>query len=499
LSDRLARGELIDAQALEHVPEKSVAGAMQRMNAVVGSTLQQVRDVVAAQAVGDFSRRVHEDGREGVWLEVAQTINTGCARMESTMRETVAVLQSLSQGRLGSRIEGDAQGDFLVLKEQVNRTADFLEKFCTDQQRVVAAACSGVPDQRIPLTGLAGFQLELAGGINRMLDVFGEAMAELSTLLEGLAHGDLSRRTAVREGRGRFTELAQHGNSSLLKLRGLIEELRRTADQLGTASSEIALGNQDLSRRTEEQSVSLQRTAASMSQLTATVKQNAEHAHEANQLVAGASDIAGQGAELVAGVVTTMGEIMQSSNKIADIIGVIDGIAFQTNILALNAAVEAARAGEQGRGFAVVAAEVRSLAQRSATAAKEIKALIVDSVDKVRSGSDLVGKSGDTMRGIVDQVRKAANIMSEISAASAEQSQGIEQVSQEVVRLDEMTQQNAAMVEQAAAAAKSMDDNARAMAHVAARFRLEAAAADARSPLAQGGGEPPKRPMRAAA
>jgi methyl-accepting chemotaxis protein len=235
----------------------------------------------------------------------------------------------------------------------------------------------------------------------------------------------------------------------------IVGQVRRGTDTIATASREIAAGNIDLSSRTELQASSLEKTASAMEELTSTVKQNADNAREANQLAATASDVARKGGDVVSQVVGTMGEINSSANKIADIIGVIDGIAFQTNILALNAAVEAARAGEQGRGFAVVASEVRNLAQRSAAAAKEIKTLIGDSVEKVERGSKLVGQAGVTMDEVVASVKRVTDIMSEIASASAEQSAGIEQVNLSIIEMDGMTQQNAALVEEAAAAARA--------------------------------------------
>jgi len=249
--------------------------------------------------------------------------------------------------------------------------------------------------------------------------------------------------------------------------------VRRGTQTITTASREISAGNVDLSSRTEQQASSLEKTASAMEELTSTVKQNADNAREANQLAATASNVARKGGEVVSQVVGTMGEINSSASKIADIIGVIDGIAFQTNILALNAAVEAARAGEQGRGFAVVASEVRSLAQRSAAAAKEIKTLIGDSVEKIGRGSKLVGEAGVTMEEVVDSVKRVTDIMSDIAAASAEQSAGIEQVNLSIIEMDGMTQQNAALVEQAAAAFQSLQDQAAELQRVVSIFKLE--------------------------
>jgi methyl-accepting chemotaxis protein len=251
--------------------------------------------------------------------------------------------------------------------------------------------------------------------------------------------------------------------------------VRSGTDTIATASSQIAAGNHDLSSRTEEQASSLEETAASMEELTSTVKQNADNARQANQLAVSASSVAVKGGSVVAEVVGTMGAINASSRKIVDIIGVIDGIAFQTNILALNAAVEAARAGEQGRGFAVVAAEVRNLAQRSAAAAKEIKTLIDDSVSKVEEGSNQVAEAGKTMDEIVDSVKRVTDIMAEITAASQEQTSGIEQINQAITQMDQVTQQNAALVEEAAAAASSLQEQAANLSQVVSVFKMDRA------------------------
>ena len=286
-----------------------------------------------------------------------------------------------------------------------------------------------------------------------------------------VAQGDLTTRIDVHSNdeTGQLLQALKEMNASLDKTVG---EVRASTETIATASSEIAAGNQDLSGRTESQASSLEQTASSMEELTETVKQNADNARQANQLVISASSVAERGGQVVSQVVDTMSAIKESSRKIVDIIGVIDGIAFQTNILALNAAVEAARAGEQGRGFAVVASEVRSLAQRSAAAAKEIKGLISDSVEKVEDGGKLVDEAGQTMALIVTSVKQVADIMSEITAASQEQSSGIEQVRDAIAQMDEMTSQNAALVEQASAAAQSMQDQAQTLSQAVGVFTL---------------------------
>jgi len=291
-----------------------------------------------------------------------------------------------------------------------------------------------------------------------------------ASIAGSIANGDLSISidTSGADKNSLVFEMREMRNS----LRDIVSQVRTGTETIGTASREIAAGNVDLSSRTEMQASSLEKTASAMDELTSTVKQNADNAREANQLASAASDVAVKGGQVVSQVVDTMSSIDASAKKIVDIIGVIDGIAFQTNILALNAAVEAARAGEQGRGFAVVASEVRNLAQRSAGAAKEIKMLIDDSVEKVGAGTKLVGQAGVTMDEVVSSVRRVTDIMSEIANASQEQSAGIAQVNQSIIEMDSMTQQNAALVEEAAAAAQSLQDQAGELARVVSIFKL---------------------------
>jgi methyl-accepting chemotaxis protein len=298
-------------------------------------------------------------------------------------------------------------------------------------------------------------------------------LTEAVSIAQRVADGDLTSVIVANsdDETGQMMEALKHMNDSLIKI---VAEVRTGTESIATASGEIASGNKDLSDRTEQQAASLGHTSSSMRQLTETVQQNADNARQANQLAAQASEVAVRGGSVVSHVVDTMGSITASSKKIVDIIGVIDGIAFQTNILALNAAVEAARAGEQGRGFAVVASEVRNLAQRSAAAAKEIKTLIGDSVDKVAEGSALVAQAGATMDEVVASVRRVTDIMGEITSASQEQSAGIAQVNNTILAMDETTQQNAALVEEAAAAAAQMQDQAAGLARVVSVFKMDA-------------------------
>jgi methyl-accepting chemotaxis protein len=306
---------------------------------------------------------------------------------------------------------------------------------------------------------------------------------EAVTVAETVAAGDLTSRfeASAKDETGRLLQALKNMNENLVEI---VLEVRSGTDAIASSSSEIASGNLDLSSRTEQQASSLEETASSMEELTSTVKQNAENARQANQLAVSASAVASKGGTVVSEVVITMASINESSKKIVDIIGVIDGIAFQTNILALNAAVEAARAGEQGRGFAVVASEVRNLAQRSAAAAKEIKTLIGDSVEKVDAGAKLVDQAGATMQEIVASITRVTDIMGEITAATHEQASGIEQINQAISQMDQVTQKNASLVEEAAAASEAMQDQAGKLAQAVSVFKVDRQQSTAAAPTA---------------
>jgi methyl-accepting chemotaxis protein len=319
----------------------------------------------------------------------------------------------------------------------------------------------------------------------RVQDELGQIMEEVQAVMGGVATGDLTRMVSGQYVDG-LDRMKVSINAAVEKLRDLVLQINESTGAIASAASDISEGNTNLSKRTQEQSSALQETASSLEEMTATVKQNANNATQANQLAAGARDSAEKGGQVVGDAVNAMGAITESSKKVADIIGVIEQIAFQTNMLALNAAVEAARAGDQGRGFAVVAAEVRNLAQRSAAAAKEIKGLIQDSAEKVKQGARLVNRSGETLQEIVAGVKKVSDIIAEINAASEQQASGIDQINSAVAQMDKTTQQNAAMVEEAASAAESMNEQARAVGELIAFFHFN-----------PGGGDRPPPPARA--
>jgi methyl-accepting chemotaxis protein len=367
----------------------------------------------------------------------------------------------------------DARPAFIEWLARINKFIDLQETLNQAESTKARGLASGF-ELLMLLTCVASLVIGvvIASLISRgVLKTMGGEPTEASAVARSIATGDLGVAIAIRrEDRSSVLFAMKEMRDSLVDI---VSRVRASTATIATGSAEIASGNQDLSSRTEQQAASLAETAASMEQLTATVKQNADNARQANQLAVSASSVAVKGGSVVAQVVDTMESINASSRKISDIIGVIDGIAFQTNILALNAAVEAARAGEQGRGFAVVATEVRNLAQRSAAAAKEIKTLIGDSVDKVDTGSKLVIEAGSTMGEIVDSVRRVTDIMAEIMAASDEQSAGIEQVNLAIGQMDQVTQQNAALVEEAAAAAESLQEQAGELARTVAVFKFE--------------------------
>jgi len=346
-----------------------------------------------------------------------------------------------------------------------------LDSAVHESQDVIQAALRGTGDRRISLGGKTGNLERLALSINELIDGVQTTVAETMQVVQRAVEGDLTSRVKVDDKSGHFKSLAVSVNSMIESMMEVVTTLTATSNEVQMGAAEISRGNLNLSRRTEEQAASLEQTASSMEQMTSTVKNNADNAVQASQLAEAAREQAERGSSVVGSAVAAMGEINTASRKIADIIGVIDEIAFQTNLLALNAAVEAARAGEQGRGFAVVATEVRNLASRSAAAAKQIKGLIQDSVGKVNEGTKLVDGSGEVLNEIVTRVKKVTAVMAEIASSSREQASGIEQVNKAITLMDTMTQQNAALVEEASAAAHALSEQATALTTLIARYR----------------------------
>jgi len=482
----VARGDLsvsIRATSTDEVGQ--MLAATGTMTSMLRRYSDETRQMAAMHAGPDISHRMPVDF-PGVYGELAVGTNTVVFDHLDAIKDAIAVLNQYAAGDLSQNARR-LPGSRAILHESMDAAKASLLAINTQIQSLAQAAAAGDFSER---GDASRFEHDFRGMIehlNTMMEVADGNLSQLSHLLQSIANGDLTARMHGQF-QGVFASMRDDANTTVAQLTGIVGRIQQASSSISTAAGEIASGNNDLSRRTEQQAANLEETAASMEELTSTVRQNAEHARQANQLAIGAHSVASQGGEVVGRVVSTMHEIDASSRRIADIITVIDGIAFQTNILALNAAVEAARAGDQGRGFAVVASEVRTLAQRSASAAKEIKGLIDESVGKVAEGSQLVNQAGATMGEIVASVQRVTDIMAEISAASQEQSAGIEQVNQTVTQMDETTQQNAALVEEATAAARAMEEQAGQLTDAVALFKLDAHPAPAiAAPVRQAG------------
>jgi len=471
LAGRIAEGNLDGRIALRADDKGSMMASMAKMQTAINSFVAAQVEMKQQHDAGVISYRLPVEQFSGSYREMAEMNNELVASHIAVKMNLVNVIKHYAVGDFSVDMEVlpgekrvitdacvEAKHNLIAIKDQIATLAD-------------AAARGDFSGRGDPSAFQNDFS-KMVASLNLLMETADAGLHDTCRILSALAKGDLTEKI-TNDYQGAFGQLKSDSNATVDRLTDIVGQLRDATESINTAAKEIATGNTDLSQRTEEQASSLEETASSMEELTSTVKQNAENAKQANQLAIGASEVAVRGGNVVSQVVTTMSSINDSSKKIVDIISVIDGIAFQTNILALNAAVEAARAGEQGRGFAVVAAEVRNLAQRSAAAAKEIKELISDSVEKVGTGSRLVDDAGKTMQEIVTSVKRVTDIMGEITAASQEQSTGIEQVNQAITQMDEVTQQNAALVEQAAAAAESLEEQAQVLAQAVGVFKLD--------------------------
>jgi len=448
-----------------------IEGVNNCLDAVIGP-LHVAADYVDKFAKGVIPAEI-KDQYNGDFNIIKENLNSCVRALNSLVNDADMLAAAAAEGRLSTRADASKHwGDYRRVVDGVNATLDSVIGPLNVAAKYVEHISNGDIPVKITDTYYGDFNT-IKNNLNQCVDAVNRLVSDANMLADAAREGRITTRADATQHQGDFRKVVEGVNATLETIVAPIIAVKEAIETITTAAGEISSGNSDLSARTEQQASSLEETSASMEELASVVKHNAENAKQANQLALTASGIAVKGGEVVADVVNTMGAINTSAKKIEDIISVIDGIAFQTNILALNAAVEAARAGEQGRGFAVVAGEVRNLAQRSASAAKEIKELITDSVSKTTDGTRQVENAGKTMEEVVTSVKRVADIISEIAAASIEQSQGIDQVNTAVTSMDEVTQQNAALVEQAAAAAESLVDQANALTDVISVFKLE--------------------------
>ncbi|MGQ5315776.1 methyl-accepting chemotaxis protein [Xanthomonas arboricola pv. corylina] len=473
LAERINDGDL-RSQDLPTSKDESgqLLRAMQQMQRRLQDVISAQRSMAARHDAGEISYRTDAQQFPGEYGHMVQDTNALVHAHVQTQLHMTEVMGSYAIGDLAPEIE-QYPGEKAAITATMQQVKQNLRAINAQIQQLTQAACAG----NFALRGQPekfehDFRL-MVENLNTMMATSDTNLARFSDLLRCIADGDLTVRMTGNF-HGVFASMRDDANSTVHRLTDIVTHIQTTSNSIGFAAEDIASGNQELSRRSEQQAASLEETAASMEELTSTVKQNAEHAGRANQLALGAAAIASEGRDVVGQVIEQMSGIEASSRRIADIISVIDGIAFQTNILALNAAVEAARAGEQGRGFAVVASEVRTLSHRSSDAAKEIKRLIDDSVQRVADGATLVHKAGTTMGEVVTSVQHVTDIMGHISAASQEQAGGIEQVNLTIAQMDETTQQNVSLVEAASTAARSLEAHSTQLTQAVEVFKVNA-------------------------
>ncbi len=471
VANRIALGDLNGTITTQPGDNTSMLAAMQVMQARLNDLVGEIRELVVAAEKGKLDNRIELNGKTGFGKEIATSLNQLMVVTDTSLQDVSRVASALAAGDLSQKVLADYPGAFGNTAKAVNATVDSLIQVINETQTIVDAAAQGNFSTTINAGAKQGYAKTIAELLNALSVTTKHALTDISSVSQALAQGDLTQRID-QQYPGLFGETAGAINATVSKLQELIGNIVAAVETITTAATEIASGNADLSSRTEEQASSLEQAAASLEQFTTTARQNTDSAKQANQLSISASEVARTGAEVVQSSARTMLDIRDSSNRIGDIISVIEGIAFQTNILALNAAVEAARAGEQGKGFAVVATEVRALAHRSAQAAKEISALIRESRQKVEHGTAQAQNAGNSMSQIMASISSVSAIVASISAASTEQSTGIDQVNMAVAQIDAATQQNAALVEQAAAAAESLGEQALHLQQQVAAFKL---------------------------
>jgi|GEM_PF-1373114 len=431
-----------------------------------------VGGLVEAASRGDLSKRIPTEDKRGFYKQLATGLNDLITTNDKVLKDAETVVSNMAKGDLSTKMRKDYEGSFARLAINVNTMQDQLRDVIeVEVQDIAASAAKGDLTQRIELEGKHGFYSDLGEAINSLVSQCEAVISDASGVMSSIASGDLTRKIESHY-EGSFQQLKEDINSTVEKLTEVVVDIKSSSGQVRVGAEEITLGNANLSQRTEQQAAALEETSSTMNEINSTTEQTSHNAREADQLAKGAAGTAEQGKKVVTEAVAAVKAIEESSKQMANIISVIDEIAFQTNLLALNASVEAARAGEQGRGFAVVADEVRTLASRSAQAASEIKSLIEDSIVKVGQGTKSVHDSGEALEEIVDSINKVATIVGEISNASQEQAMGISEVSKTVVNMDDITQQNSALVEESAAASESLSEQAKTLDSLINYFQL---------------------------
>ncbi len=473
IAERIAQGDLSSKIIDENDDFVSVLfHSMQRIQDSLNNFVKSQEDLAKKHAQGFISERIDSSKLPGVYKKIADEINELVHSHIDVKMQVVEVVSQYARGNFSRDFEKLPE-EKAKITQAIDAVKNALISISKEIETLSAAGARGDFSKRAHADDFEFVFKEMLTNLNALMTTSDEAFKDILTMSNALAKGDLTQTITTDYPAGTFNNMKNALNGTVDNLKALVGEIAESTRTINTASQEIAAGNNDLSHRTEEQASSLEETAASMQELTSTVHANSENAKHANKLARASSELARKGVAVVNQVVSTMEGINDSSHKIVDIITVIDGIAFQTNILALNAAVEAARAGDQGRGFAVVATEVRSLAQRAAAAAGEIQNLINDSVEKVQDGTQLVARAGKTMEDIVNSIENVSKTINTISSASVEQNSGIQQVNQAISSMDDVTQQNAALVEEAAAAAEALEDQARNLSMTVSNFKMK--------------------------